>query len=63
MQAAWTQRHRRQRARAPPDYFDRETGYRDKATGRPVPELRQPEHGDVPGHDRGAERINEPGPC
>ena len=45
-----------------PDYFDRETGYRDKTTGKPVSELRQPEHGDVPGHDRGAEHINEPGP-
>jgi arylsulfatase A-like enzyme len=45
-----------------PDYFDRETGYRDKATGRPVSDLRQPVHGDVPGHDRGAERLNAPGP-
>ena len=43
-------------------YFDRETGYRDKTTGKPVSELRQPEHGDVPGHDRGAEGINAPGP-
>lgn len=45
-----------------PDHFDRETGYNHKATGRPVSELRQPVHGDVPGHDRGAERINAPGP-
>ena len=45
-----------------PDYFDRETGYEDKATGKPVSELRQTDYGDVPGHDRDAETINEPGP-
>lgn len=45
-----------------PDYFDRETGYRDKATGKPVSELRQTDYRDVPGHDRDAETINEPGP-
>jgi N-sulfoglucosamine sulfohydrolase len=45
-----------------PDYFDRETGYVDKATGKRVSDLRQPEQRDVPGHDRGAERINKSGP-
>jgi hypothetical protein len=45
-----------------PDCFDRETGYVDKATEKRVSDLRQPIHGDVPGHDRGAERLNAPGP-
>ena len=47
-------------ARLSPDFYDRDRGYVDAATGQPIRGKRV--LGDPPGADRGADRCNEPGP-
>jgi hypothetical protein len=47
-------------AKLSPDFYDRDLGYVDAATGKSIDGQRI--LGDPPGMDRGADRIDEPGP-
>lgn len=45
-----------------PDYFDRQTGYKDSVTGQQITKVRNHQPGDAAGFDRGSTMINAPGP-
>ncbi|MGE3310361.1 MAG: sulfatase [Limisphaerales bacterium] len=45
-----------------PDYYDRETGYIDSRSGRPVAELRKRDYRVPPGAEHNADKLNASGP-
>ncbi len=44
------------------DFYDRETGYTDSKSGKPVTTVRQRAYGEPSGAERNADKINRPGP-